>query len=313
VRLIIDTDAGVDDAQAIMLALAQPGAKIEAITTVTGNVHIEKVIANVFTVLEVMRAPNIPVFRGADQPLIPGYWQPEVRVHGEDGLGNYTQRPPTARRVEPEAAALALVRLANEAPGALTLLTLGPLTNIALACKIDPDFPRKIGRLVFMGGAYTAMGNTKNLTAEFNIFCDPEAALITLEAFPQATMISWEATMRHPLAWTDFDALTSVSTSPARFMHAITLQTTTFLRSFEQVPGYLLPDPLAMAVALDPALVQQSETHYVTVELQGTHTRGQTVVDYFGQTGRAPNVTIVTQINMDRVSQMFWQTVRSLA
>ncbi|MBI5957672.1 MAG: nucleoside hydrolase, partial [Chloroflexi bacterium] len=247
-RLIIDTDAGVDDAQAIMMALRHPGVQIEAITTVTGNVHLDWVIRNVFTVLDLMHAPHIPVYRGADQPLIPGYWQPEVRVHGEDGLGNYQHRVPTDRRLESEAAAVALVRMANEAPGQLTLLALGPQTNIALACKLDPEFPRKIAHFVFMGGAYSAMGNTKNVSAEFNIFCDPEAALIALESFPLSTMVSWEATVRHPIAWQDFDALTATQTAAGKFLHEITLQTTSFLRQIRQVPGFLLPDPLAMAV-----------------------------------------------------------------
>lgn len=304
-RLIIDTDAGVDDAQAIMLALTTPGVTLEAITTLTGNTHVDNVTRNVFTVLDVMRAGSIPVYRGADHPLMPGHWQPETNIHGEDGLGNYHNRPRTNRRLAAEHAALALVRMANEAPGELTLVALGPHTNIALACKLDPQFPQKIARFVFMGGAYTAMGNTKNVSAEFNIFIDPEAAVIVLEAFPQAAMVSWETTMRHPFHWAEYDELSAMPSTAARFMRDISRPTVDFLRNFRQVPGYLLPDPLAMAIAVDPALVRGSIHHYVTVELNGSLTRGQTTVDFFGLMGHEPNVEIITEIDVDRVSDMY--------
>ncbi len=303
-RLIIDTDAGVDDAQAIMLALAHPGATVEAITTVTGNVHVDWVTRNVFTVLHLMGS-DAPVFRGADQPLLPGKWEPETRIHGQDGLGDYRRRPTITRQVEPEPAAVGLVRLANEAPGEYTLVALGPLTNIALACRLDLEFPKKIKQFVFMGGTIAAMGNTPMVSAEFNIFCDPEAAMIALAAFPESTMLSWETTLRHPFDWEQYDRLTVQSSAAARFFMETTAGTVAFLRRFRDLQGYLLPDPLAMAVALEPDIVQTSEQHYVTVELQGAHTRGQTVIDYFGLLQRDPNVTIVTGLDTQRVFDLF--------
>jgi purine nucleosidase len=310
VRLIIDTDAGVDDAQAIMMALTTPGVVVEAITTLTGNTHVDNVTRNVFTVLDLMRAGDIPVFRGADQPLVPGHWHPEVGIHGEDGLGNYQRRSQTHRRLRHEHAALALVRLANEAPGELNLLALGPLTNLALACKLDPEFPHKIGRFVFMGGAYSAMGNTKNVSAEFNIFCDPEAALIVLDAFPQSIMVSWEATIRHPIRWEDYDELIANSSAAGRFFRDTTHGMVAFLRSNPRVPGFLLPDPLAMAVILDPPLVRDAMHQYATIELNGAQTRGQVVVDYFGTLHCDPNVEIVTEIDMEGVTAMFHRMLK---
>lgn len=304
-RLIIDTDAGVDDAQAIMMALTTPGVQVEAITTLTGNTHVDNVTRNVLTVLDLMRAEDIPVFRGAEQPLLPGHWKAETGIHGEDGLGNYQPRPQTHRRIQRENAVLALVRLANEAPGELTLVALGPLTNLALACKIDPEFPHKFARFVFMGGAYTAMGNTQNVSAEFNIFCDPEAALIVLNAFPQSVMVSWETTIRHPICWEDFDDLIANSSAAGRFLRDTTHEMVRFLRSIRRVPGFLLPDPLALAVAVDPSLVRDAIHQYATIELSGAQTRGQVVVDFFGTLGRELNVEIVTEIDIDRVCDMF--------
>ncbi len=308
-RLIIDTDAGVDDAQAILMALAHPDVTIEAITTVTGNTHVDWVIRNVFTVLG-LKGMRVPVYRGAASPLVPGFWQPEARVHGEDGLGNYRNRPAEYPPVEPEPAAVALVRLADAAPGELTLVALGPLTNVALACRLDPDFPRKIGRFVFMGGTIAAKGNTApHITAEFNIHCDPEAALIVLEAFPLATMLSWETTLHHPLSWSQYDALIAQDTAAARFVADTTRETVAFLRQHPRVPGYLLPDPLAMAIALEPDLIHAHEQHYVAVEVQGRQTRGQTVVDYFGLLGRTPNVDVVTDVNVAGVYELFRRAV----
>ncbi|MBN2305916.1 MAG: nucleoside hydrolase [Anaerolineae bacterium] len=303
-RLIIDTDAGVDDAQAILMALAYPGVTVEAITTLTGNVHVDKVIPNVFTILDIT-GRDVPVYRGTAHPLLPGFWKPEERVHGTDGLGDLRNRPVTSRRVEGEPAATALVRLANELPGDYTLVALGPLTNIALACRLDPEFPYKIGRFVLMGGTVSAVGNTPSVTAEFNFWCDPEAALITLDAFPQSTLITWEATVQHPFSWAQYDRLAAVDTRTGRFFRDTTYTTVVFLRETLGHDGYLLPDPLAMAVALNPAVVQASDHRYTTVETQGRMTRGQGVVDHYGALDREPNGQIITGIDTPAVYAMF--------
>lgn len=303
--MIVDTDAGVDDVQAIMMALNHAETEIVAITCVTGNTHVDWVTQNVFALLDVVGAGEIPVFRGAEQPLLPGTWEGEARVHGEDGLGNYTKRQPTARQLQPEPAAVALVRLANEAPGALTLVTLGPLTNVALACRLDPEFPQKIARFVFMGGTELAMGNTRNLSAEFNVYCDPEAAAVVLDAFPKAEMLSWEATVRHPFTWEQYDTLAAGHSHKAEFFRDTTGSAVEFLRETLNAPGFYIPDPLAMAAALEPDLVKESSFHYVTVETHGALTRGQTVVDHFGTSGHAPNVHIIKAMDIAAIYAMF--------
>lgn len=288
-----------------MLALTQPGVTVDAITTVTGNVHVSKVIPNVFTVLDIMRR-DIPVFRGAEHPLVAGFWEPEAGVHGADGLGDMPDRVLLQRPPAPGPAAVELVRLADEAPGELTLVALGPLTNIALACHLDPAFPAKIKQFVFMGGTIFATGNTKNVTAEFNVWCDPEAAHIVLSAFPTATMLSWETTMQHPFSWEQYDALAAMNSDAARFFKATTAGLVSKLRGLF---GFLLPDPLAMAIALEPGLIEQYESYYVTVELGGLHTRGQTVIDRSGTLKRPPNVQIVTRVNMGGVYAMYEQAL----
>lgn len=301
-RMIIDTDAGIDDAVALMLALRSPDVRVEAITTVCGNVALDKVIRNVFTILDTLGA-DVPVYAGTTRPLVAS-WTSET-VHGEDGLGNYTERPPTQRQVETEHAANALIRLANTYPGELTLVVLGPHTNIALATRLDPTFPSKIKDMVFMGGTIEGQGNTANIGAEWNIYCDPEAAAITLEAFPHSRMVSWETTLLLPLPAGVFREIAAAPTVTGRLFERIN-------RIFMDPEGkglysndYLMADSLAMAVTLEPGLITQRMEHYVVVELQGTHTRGQTVVDYTGKLGRRANVDIVTNVDMARLGEFF--------
>ncbi len=300
-RLIIDTDAGIDDAVALMLALRYPGAHVEAVTTVCGNCSLDKVIRNVFTVLDVMGS-DAPVYAGAAQPLV-AKWAAES-VHGEDGLGNYHERPPVTRHVEAEQAALALIRLADAYPGELTLVALAPLTNIALATRLDPSFPSKIKSLVFMGGTIRAEGNTDHIAAEWNIYCDPEAAHITLEAFAHARMVSWETTLEFRLSLAAYRTLAALPTPNARFFERINRIFVDVVEKSVYGEGYLLPDALAMAVALEPSLISASLTRHVAVEMHGTHTRGQTVIDHIGKLGKPANVEIVTAVDMARMEEM---------
>jgi purine nucleosidase len=305
-RLVIDTDAGVDDAQAIMMALRHPAARVEAITTLTGNCHVDKVIPNVLTVLDAMNAPPIPVYRGAERPLVSD-WFPESEFHGEDGLGDAPGRQPSARTIEPKHAALALIDLANAHPGELTLVALGPLTNLALALRLDPALPSKFKAFTWMGGSIRGQGNTPNITAEWNAFCDPEAVHMVLDAFPMTTLLSWEATLDNPLTWAQFDRLCAMETSVGRFHKAITLRTSTYIRQFRASLGFLLPDPLAMAITLEPGLIRESFDAYVTGELTGKHTRGMTVVDHLGRLQRPVNARVITKVDMDGVYQLFEQ------
>jgi purine nucleosidase len=303
VRIIIDTDAGVDDAQAILLALAHPKTSVEAITTVTGNVHVTKVVLNVCTILDIMKR-DIPVYRGAERPLLHP-WHPEEAYHGSDGMGNWKERPLTSHQPKSEHAAQALLRLAHAHPGELTLVALGPLTNLALATCLDPSFPSKIKQFVFMGGTIAARGNTPSVAAEWNIYCDPEAAHIVLQAFPDSTMLSWETTVQHPFTWQQCAELLAINSTAARFFQGISESTMHFFESTYPDIGYLLPDPLAMAITLQPSLIKKMSPHFVAVELHGTNTRGQTVVDYDGRLGKQPNVRVVTEIDLPGVFDLF--------
>jgi len=301
-RLIIDTDPGVDDAHAIMMALRYPDAVVEAILTVAGNVGIERTTTNVLTILDVMKA-DVPVYRGCSSPLIRRMTSDASSIHGSDGLGD-AGFPPSIKKVEPEPASQALVRLVSENPGNLSLVTLGPLTNIAVALKLDPDLPKKVGKLVVMGGAVHAHGNTPNLAAEYNIYADPEAAHIVLGAFPYYTLVSWEAALAHGFSTEVLDVWRKIDSEEARFLFQISGKVLAYLEEKFGKREMLAADVLAMAVAMEPSIIEDSERHALFVELSGEHSRGQTVVDWKDTSGEDASAQIVNKVNLNRFLEL---------
>ncbi len=304
-RLIIDTDPGIDDAQAIMIAFAhrQHGTRVEAITTVAGNVGLDCTTPNACTILDVLDVPHAetPVYAGSPHALVGA----DVRTHyhGADGLGG-CYFSPSARPVAAEHAALALIRLANAAPGELTLAALGPLTNLALATRLDPELPAKFKRLVVMGGNVQGAGNMPN-GSEFNFFVDPEAAAVVLEHWPGLWLLSWETTTRYRLDAAHVDELTGAGTPRAEFLRRTSAGAVASMEEFYGARSMHTPDGLAMAVALEPDIVTRSELHPVRVELHGAHTRGHAVVDWIDRSEQAANVNIVLEIDFARFWEMF--------
>jgi purine nucleosidase len=306
IRLVIDTDPGVDDAHAIMIAFAHPQAQVEAITTVAGNVSLARTTANACTILDVL-GQDVPVYAGCDRAVVA--CTPDASyVHGQDGLGDSDYRP-SKRKVADEHAVNALVRLANASPGALTLVAIGPLTNLALATRLDPTLPQKYERLIVMGGSIRGTGNITP-AAEFNVYADPEAAAIVFDAWPGLTLISWETTMAHGFTAEQVETLMAIDSPRAAFFRRITRQTIEVVHQSLGRQALLAPDGLAVAVALEPHIVRRAKTHYVQVELAGHHTRGQTTVDWFDRTGHEPNVNLVLEVDAKRLWELMQAAVR---
>lgn len=291
-RLLIDTDPGVDDALAILMALAHPRAQVVALTVVAGNVGIGNTTANALKLLEVAGRTDVPVHPGCAQPLVHA-GADAAFVHGRDGFGD-TGYVPAAREPSPEPAAAALVRLARAHPGELTLVALGPLTNVAVACQLDAGFPQRVGRLVVMGGATTGRGNTDTIPAEFNIGFDPEAAHVVFSRFVSFDLVDWEAVLRHGFGHEAFAQWLEVDSARARFYAAISRRTRDWARSSRGEGAWHSADALAMAVALEPAGVRDAHERWVGVETGGGLSRGATVVDWDGRSGRTPNARIVS-------------------
>ncbi len=301
-RIIIDCDPGVDDAQAIMMAYQHPEVTIEAITTVAGNVGVDKTTANALKILDVLGAGPIPVYPGVASGLVEHGENASV-IHGEDGLGD-ANIPVSVRSAEEKPAAQALIDLAKENPGKLGLIAIGPLTNLALALRLEPKLPTYYERLVIMGGAYLGQGNTSNPPAEFNIYADPDAAAVVFSSWPELTMVSWEATVAHGMPIENFKALCHFDNPCSRFLEQITQKTLAFLQNVLKDTLSYSADPLAMAVMMEPEIITEVESKWVDVERYGQLTRGMTVVDWYGFAGKKPNTHIVKQVNQDRFYEL---------
>ncbi len=298
-QLLIDTDPGVDDALAILTAHAH--ADIAGLSIAAGNVGLAHTVRNARTLVDLLGA-TIPVFGGCPSPLVRMPEEDAAFVHGTDGFGDVGFPAPVAP-VADEAAALALLRLTRERPGELTLVALAPLTNLALALRLDPTLPQRVKRLVVMGGAVTGHGNTGKIPAEFNIGFDPEAAHVVFEGFPEFDLVDWEATLRHAFDDAEFDQWLAAGDKRADFFGKIFGTARAYNASHDR-HGVVAADALAMAVAIDPAIVTRSERRHVAVELDGRLTRGATVVDWAGRLGRPANANVVLELDRERFAAL---------
>ncbi|KRG70045.1 nucleoside hydrolase [Pseudoxanthomonas dokdonensis] len=296
IPLVIDTDPGVDDALALLMAFNDDRHQVVGLTIAAGNVGLEHTVRNALKLCEVAARDEVPVFAGCAQPLLyPA--EDAAYVHGRDGFGDVGLAAPV-RQAEAEHAALALLRLSHQYAGELLLVALGPLTNIALALKLDPTLPSRIKRFVVMGGAITAHGNM-SAAAEFNIGFDPEAAHIVFEAFPAIDLADWEATLAHGLHHRKVEQWLQADSPRARFYEQISLQTRNW--SADRRGEYWhSADALAMAYALEPDGARQLVERPVAVEMAGRLTRGATVVDWNRQHGRPDNCRALLEYDQDR-------------
>jgi len=289
IPLYIDTDPGVDDALAILMAFDSPAHDVVGLGIAAGNVGLEHTVRNALKLCEVAGRDDVPVFAGCPAPLL--HAAPDAaNVHGNDGFGDVGHAP-AARAADAEHAALALLRLSHEHAGKLLLVALGPLTNIALALKLDPSLPERVGRFVVMGGAVTGHGNI-TAVAEFNVYFDPEAAHVVFTGFPRFDLADWEATMRHGFAHAAIDAWVAADSPRARFYDGISTHTR---RWAAQRRGELWhsADALAMAWALAPEGANRVEERPVAVDLAHGAARGLTAVDWDRRFAAADNARIL--------------------
>jgi purine nucleosidase len=275
IALIVDTDPGVDDALALLLLASRPDVEIVAVGSVHGNVPATLAAGNALRVLEVLDLPHIPVAVGADVPLSGAENTfTALHVHGPDGLGGFAGPSPD-RRPTTESAAEQIVRYACARPGELVLLALGPLTNVALALRLEPRLPELLREVVWCGGAIYVPGNVSEY-AEANARNDPEAAEAVLAAGFTLRMVPLDVTGQ---AWADaewVDAIAGVDTPRARAAIRWIRHYVDFYSRSGDRRGCVLYDPLAVTIALNPDLATY-ERHQVEVDLTG-HPRGATLL-----------------------------------
>lgn len=321
VPVVLDCDTGIDDSLALLYLLQHPNADVVAILSTAGNVPVDVVTANNLAWLEHCGRTDIEVCRGADLPLVAELMTCED-THGPHGVG-YAELPAAGLRPSDRTAADAWIELTRDRPGELVGLVIGPLTNLALAIRKDPDLPKRLRRLVIMGGTFNYPGNTTP-TSEWNVAVDPEAAHEVFTAFgvdgaPQPIICSLALTeqvaftpdhlvrlaeladsvpVERPSAADDHGVRSTAGNRTVRLL-------TDALRFYfefhhDQDEGYLahVHDPFAAAVALDPRIVG-TQPAVVDVELTGTLTRGTTVADTRGFWKRPPNALIATSTDVD--------------
>jgi purine nucleosidase len=272
---LIDTDTASDDAVALIMALRASDVRVVAITTVAGNVPVVQSTRNALYTVELC-GTNVPVYAGADKPLLRKY-ENATWFHGRDGLGDHNY-PVPRQSAESMHAVDAIVETVEANPG-IVIVTLGPLTNLALALAKKPEITAKVGRCVVMGGAPCCEGNVTP-AAEYNIWVDPEAARIVMLSGLPVELVGWQLCRGDAVIdGDDIAKILGFNTPLAKFAiecnsharHAYTVQT--------GEDGIALPDPVAMAIAIDPTIGTDWGEHYVDVETQSELTRGMTVVD----------------------------------
>ncbi len=306
--LILDTDGGVDDAQALMLLLAH-GRVPEAITTVFGNVPLEAATRNVLAVLGHAGA-GVPVHAGAAGPLV-GAAVHATGIHGADGLGGAPRPDRMAAPAGDDAVGWLVARLRRAAAGErVDVLAIGPLTNLALALRLAPDCAGGIGALTIMGGTLEGRGNVTP-AAEFNVFADPEAASLVLRAGLATTVVPWEPCRRTRVPGAEVDALFEDVPDDARgrFDRALAAHARRTIRGFTGRDDFRFVDPFAAAVALDGHVATGRLEASCDVVLSPGIARGMTVVDPSGRLGTA-RVEIVTQGDTARLMALYGASLR---
>ena len=296
-RVVLDCDPGHDDAMAILLAAASPELELVAITTVAGNQTLEKTTLNARRVCGVAGILDVPIAAGCDRPLVRELLLAED-IHGASGLDGVDWDEPTVP-LDPRHGVDLIIEAASAGPGPLTIVAVGPLTNVATALRRDPDLAGRVERIAVMGGAI-GLGNTTP-SAEFNIHVDPEAADEVFRAGIPITLVPLEVTHRALATDSVLGRIAALETPVARMSVALMRF---FAETYLRVFGFEAPavhDPCAVAAVIDPAVVPSRRMN-VAIDTESSLSLGRTVCDVYAKTGRAPNADVGIGLDVDA----FW-------
>ena len=307
-RIIIDTDTGVDDTAALLLALASPELSIDALTIVFGNGEVQVCTRNALTVLEIAGRQDIPVFTGVNKPLLRdikyGY-----HVHGSNAFGGIVYDPPR-HRAQTEHAVSAIIRAIMAHPGEVTFVALGPLTNIALALSIEPRIAQNMQELVLMGGAVLTFGNISPV-ASANLFYDPEAAAIVYQSGAPITQVGLDVCRKLVYTRDEFAQIERAGTQTTNMLAKITPHLAQFYQQGKLFPkdGYVAyNDTPTIAYLIDPSLFDARRYH-VRISTRDELTRGETVADVADILRQPANARVLMDVNAPALKELFLERV----
>ena len=308
-RILLDTDPGIDDALAILLALSSPEIKVEGIVTVHGNCTVDQATVNALSILELANANHIPVTKGFALPLV----QPSLlaaETHGNSGLG-YAKLPVPQVKPQVQHGSDFLIEKIMTNPGEITLVAVGPLTNVAVAIRKEPRVAQAVREVVIMGGAIRHHGNVSPL-AEYNIYVDPHAAHIVFHSGMPMTLVPLDVTYRCILTPEDVTRLNRIDSPVTKFIANSTRFYMEYHDAYQHVKGCAINDPLALALAFAPELCDYEEL-YVDVDISGGVSMGKTLADFYRHTKRPANMKVAMGVRAREFMELFLERLERLA
>jgi purine nucleosidase len=306
-HFLIDTDTASDDAVALVMALQNADVTVEAITVVAGNTFLPQAVQNALYTVELC-GKNTPVYVGINKPILRDLSTAQF-VHGEDGMGDVGldlqgRQPSKGHAVD------VIIDTINRFANEIELITIGPLTNIAVALLKAPEIAKKVKNCVIMGGVGRGAGNITPVS-EYNIWADPEAAFIVFHSGLPIKMVGWDVTLNHAVFnMSDAAIIKNFKTPLSDFVVDIQKTVIEFTEKTFGEKAFHLPDPIAMAVALDESVVTESQKVYVDIALNHDATRGQTMIDYPNVYRKTPNVEVVLAASREKFLEILYQAIR---
>jgi purine nucleosidase len=308
-RIIIDTDPGIDDSLAILLALASPEIQLEGLTVVHGNCSMKQGTLNALAVLELAQASYIPVAKGCELPLVqPSLLAPET--HGNTGLGYANLPEPVSKPIAQHGCDFLIEQIMSD-PGEITLVAIGPLTNVALAIRKEPRIVQAVKEVFIMGGAIRHEGNTTPL-AEFNTYVDPHAAHIVYHSGMPIILTPLDVTYQCVLLAEDVERIKEAGAEVPAFIDDATRFYMEFHDEYQQIEGCVINDPLTLALTFAPELCNYGE-YYVDVDISGGVSMGKTFADFFGMTGVPANMKVALGVRPRDFIELFIERMEKLS
>jgi purine nucleosidase len=308
-HILIDTDPGIDDSLALLLAIASPEVIVDGISIVHGNCSAEQSVINALSIMELAKATQIPVYKGCELPLVqPSLLAPET--HGENGLG-YAKLPEPHTRPQVRHGSDLIIDQIMSKPGEITLVCIGPLTNVALAIRQEPRIAEAVKEVFIMGGAIRHEGNTTPV-AEFNTYVDPHAAHIVFHSGMPITLTPLDVTYQCVFTKDDLTRLLKIDSPITEFIADATRFYMEFHNEYQKIDGCVINDPLTLALTFMPELCDYQE-QYVDVDISGGVSMGSTFADFYHLIGKPANMKVALDVRPRDFMELFLERMEKLA